>query len=375
MNKRIQELLLKCLQGIAEEHEYEESYKWIHANSENFQYYKSLRDAWLGAGIVKRKNEYDCRKAWKKVARKTKIKWIDIGFNRISPGWKQVAAVFLIAFLSGNFLHHILTSNNKYSESEYVVKAPIGSRAYLVLPDNSEVWLNAGSTLRYSAGYGKEHRNLKLDGEAYFDVNNDQSVPFRVQVRDIVVHALGTSFNIKAYPEEDVVETLLVTGRAKIERIKQDGVKEEIILRPNQRLAIFRPETGFSEQEEVDKKVEYGAPKAEIEAIKESVYVENIVNHKVYTSWKEGELLFQRERMSDLVVRLGRLYDVKFTFQDDELKNYHLTGSLEQETLEQVLYAIRLIVPMDFSIKHKNVILKMNYELKEKYEKTLNQSQ
>ena len=371
MNNKIQELLLKCLQGIAEENEYEESYKWIHANPENLQYYKSLRDAWIVSGLIKRKNEYDCRKAWKKVARKTGIVWLNTG---IAPAWKHVAAIFLVAFLSGILLHHVLTSDNKYSENEYIVKAPIGSRAYLVLPDDSEVWLNAGSTLRYSAGYGIEHRNLKLDGEAYFEVKDGQLFPFRVQVSDIFVQALGTSFNIKAYPEEDVIETTLVTGRAKIERIVPDGTKQEIILRPYQRVAITRPGAIFPEPEEQKEKVESNTPKPVMEAITETVYVENYVNHKIYTSWKDGELVFQRERMSNLVVQLERLYDVKFTFQDDELKDYHLTGSLEQETLEQVLYAMRLTVPMDFSIKNKDVVLKMNYELKEKYEEILKES-
>jgi transmembrane sensor len=100
--------------------------------------------------------------------------------------------------------------------------------------------------------------------------------------------------------------------------------------------------------------------------VPEKVTVRNVINTEIYTSWKDKRLIFDSERMADLAVKLERIYDVKISFEDEELKNYRLTGSLEQETIEELLYAIRLTIPMDFHIKNRNMCIHFKQRVTEK---------
>ncbi len=365
------DLLLNCLQGTANDQEYEISYDWINSNKSNFSHYKEIRDAWIAAGIVTRKNENDCKRAWGRVARRTGIKWIHI--PDMNHEFKHIAAVFLIAFTIGAFGYHLYFSQKEiFAEREYFVQAPLGAKTFLVLPDSSKVWLNAGSSLKYSTHYDITGRSVHLSGEAYFDVKSNNKLPFRVHAQDIVINALGTEFNIKAYPEEKHVETTLISGMVSLERTVPGGNVETILLKPNQRVFLSHGNAVKTESEMADALPEKEAHdeilfKPEIPM--EKITITSVKNHEVYTSWKDKRFVFERERMADLAVKLERIYDVTISFQDESLKNYHISGSLEQETLEQLLYAIRLTIPLDFSIKQNKVVLTLNHHLKEKYDK------
>ncbi len=372
VDKSKEELLLSCLQGSADEKEYEIAYKWINAEKSNYQYYESLRDAWIAAGIVKQKSEYDSRKAWARIARRTGIRFISL--PKVHSSWSHVAAVFILAFISGVVTYHFLSGflpfTPSLAESEFVVEAPLGAKSRIVLSDNTSVWLNAGSTLRYSTNYDLKDRDVYLTGEGYFEVASNETLPFRVHAADLVIHSLGTEFNVKAYPEEGKVETTIVSGLVYLERKTVEGQLERVLLRPNQRASLTTGERRIDiTRVKPDEQVEVIEPEPQPEKIKlpEKIAIEPVVNTDIYTSWKEKRFIFESERMADLAVKLERMYDVRISFEDDELKDYRLTGSLEQETLEQLLYAIRLTIPLDFSIKQNNVVLTLNHELKERY--------
>ena len=287
----------------------------------------------------------------------------------------KIAAVFVIAFALGSFSYHFfLIPDGFRSEREFVVQAPLGSKSFMVLPDSSRVWLNAGSTLSYSTHYDVSQRSVYLVGEAYFDVKTNDRLPFRVYTADLVINALGTEFNVKAYPEENFVETTLVSGLVTLERTNESLESEKIILKPNQRASVVYGESKIEVSEFVEKtqeekeiKVSTEIPKQDTGRIPEKVVVRNVINTEVYTSWKDKRLIFDSERMGDLAVKLERIYDVKISFEDEELRNYRITGSLEQETIAELLYAIRLAIPMDFQIKNRNVVFTLNKELQKKY--------
>ncbi|MGF1587536.1 MAG: FecR family protein [Bacteroidales bacterium] len=369
-NFKKDELLLKCLQGKADETEYEAAFKWITSDISNYGYYERIRDAWIAAGIVTNKNKYNCNKAWQTIARRTGVRW----FNTpgIASGFRNIAAVFIIALTLGAFsVHYFYSTKNIFTEREIVVKAPLGAKTYMVLPDSTKVWLNAGSTLKFSTNYDITGRSVHLVGEAYFDVESNSDMPFSVHAHNLVINALGTEFNVKAYPEEKNVETTLVSGLVSLERKVPGREDELIILRPNQRAYSSNGETKIVVPGVIDRNgnTEETDTQKEMIPVKsfEKIAVENVVNTEVYTSWKDKRLIFDREKMADLAVKLERIYDVKITFKDDELKDYHLSGSLEQETLEQLFYAIRLTIPLDFKIEKNTVFLTMNHQLKKKY--------
>ncbi len=362
------ELLLKCLQGKADEQEYEYAYKWINSDKSNLAYYQGICNMWISTGIITNNNKHNCNKAWRRIARRTGIQWINI--PKINSGWKNIAAVFFIAFTLGAFGYLIFYSKNQiFIEREYIVQAPLGSKAFLILPDSTKIWLNAGSTLKYSTHYDITSRSVYLSGEAYFNVESNSELPFRVHAHDIVINALGTEFNVKAYPEEKQVETTLVSGIVSLERKVPGGDIERVILRPNQRAYSSHGATKIDELHVTDVEEEIADEKIGVtpSGLFGKIAVERVLNTEVYTSWKDKRLVFDREKMADLAVKLERIYDVRITFKDNELKDYYLSGSLEQETLEQLLYAIRLTIPLDFSIEKNNVVLTMNHHLKGKY--------
>ncbi|MFP4366775.1 MAG: FecR family protein [Bacteroidales bacterium] len=375
-NFKKDDLLLKCLQGKADEQEYETAYKWITSDKSNYAYYERIRDAWIAAGIVTNNNEHNCNKAWRKIARRTGVRWFNT--SGITSGFRNIAAVFLIALTLGAFsVHYYYSQKEIFTERDIMVKAPLGAKTYLKLPDSTKVWLNAGSTLKYSTHYDITGRSVQLTGEAYFDVVSNIDLPFRVHAHDLVINALGTEFNVKAYPEEKHVETTLVSGVVSLEKNVPGEDVERVILRPNQRAYSSHRETkigvpdlpDLSDLTDADENINETDEKISVMPVRplEKIAVEKVVNTEVYTSWKDKRLLFDREKMADLAVKLERIYDVEITFKDDELKDYYLSGSLEQETLEQLLYAIRLTIPLDFSIEKNNVVLTMNHHLKEKY--------
>jgi transmembrane sensor len=364
------ELLLKCLQGIADEKEYEDAYKWITSDNSNYAYYEKIRDAWIAAGIVTNKNEYNCNKAWRRIAKRIGVQWLNA--PGIASGFRNIAAVFIIALTLGAFSVHYFYSTKKiFSEREFVVQAPLGAKTYMVLPDNTKVWLNAGSTIRYSSHYDIAERSVYLIGEAYFDVESNADMPFKVHAHDLIINAIGTEFNVKAYPEEKQIETTLVSGLISLERKVPGGDVEKVLLKPNQRAYSSHGVTKIDELDFADADEYLEKSDKETAALSsrpiEKIAVEKVSNTDVYTSWKDKRLVFDREKMADLAVKLERIYDVRITFKDDELKDYHLSGSLEQETLEQLLNAIRLTIPLDFSIEKNIVVLTMNHHLKEKY--------
>jgi ferric-dicitrate binding protein FerR (iron transport regulator) len=229
------------------------------------------------------------------------------------------------------------------------IEAPAGSKTRVILPDSSTVWLNAKSRISFDEHFGTDHRALKLEGEAFFDVVKKE-VPFRVSTPVYDVAVLGTAFNVKAYADDDRVTTTLVRGSVRIEHMNSAGVKEVIMLKPDQKATAYRTSptgSGLS-----------GAYRYTID---------RGIDAEMETGWKDGWLSVQGESLRDLARKLERLYDIKITFEEKELEGYRYTGRLRQLSLEQVLKALSLTSPIEFTVNEKTVVLHENKSAKSKY--------
>lgn len=372
-------LILKCLEGSASEEEHKESYEWIHKNEENYGFYVSVREAWVASGIACRQKYYDTDKAWKKLASRSCNRMLIFKHFQKPGGWINVAASILLIMFAGALTYHLLnTVISRREVQDFMVEAPYGAKALVTMKDDTKIWLNAGSRIWFSSGYAKSNRDVQLEGEAFFEIEPGNKHPFIVHSSTISIEAIGTSFNVKAYPDEETVETTLVSGLAKVGVEKEHGKREHMLLRPNQTITIVRQhmvagqplyaegETEVSEEKPVEP---LGDPEyAQLIDMKTKPPVVRNVNTQLYTSWIEKRWVFERIKMSELTITLGRKYDVEFIFLDEEVKDYHLTGTIEQETLEQLLRVIRQTIPMDYSIDKKKVTISLNEELKEKYD-------
>jgi ferric-dicitrate binding protein FerR (iron transport regulator) len=283
----------------------------------------------------------------------------------------KVAAIAVILILSAFLIQKMFQPGQQPNIDLvfYEVKAPLGAKSEVTLPDGSLVWLNAGSKIKYNAGFNITNRNLQLDGEAYFTVAKNKEIPFIVKTSDIDIKAVGTSFNVKAYSDEGTIETTLVEGKIAIIR---NGITKkstgEFYLEPNQKATFVKEKTTF-EVTDVRKFIEELPPQIKVETGK--VYIIPKVDPDPNIAWKDNRLIFRGEEMESLVVKLERKYNVKINITCDYVKKFRFSGTLDDETLQQVLDVIKLSAPIDYSVEGKSVTIKENTESRKRFKRFL----
>lgn len=372
LNFDIDQLLIKCVEGSASDEECQAAWEWVKQSEENRRHYETLRDVWLATSTANPVDNQTTEEFWLKIRNKIKTNTPKTSEpNQWLRRFIRVAAIILITFSLGTITGKVFFSKRAevaQDKSLYTIVAPRGAKSFVTLIDGTKVWLNAGSKISYKRSYNQENRDIFLEGEAFFEVAKNKEVPFFVHSSGIVVRAIGTAFNVKAYPEEGIVETTLVEGSISIESTNKSGKKEQTLMQPNQKANFYIVsqklvvEAGEKAEEQIPETI-----KPKIERIE----VKKRVDTEIYTSWKDKRWVFEKQKFEDFAVIMERIYDVKIMFRDQELKSYNLSGSLEEENLEQVLKALRFIIPMDFTINHNEVVLSINTKLKNRYMKTL----
>ena len=202
-----------------------------------------------------------------------------------------------------------------------VTSAP-GMVTKTILPDGSEVWLNALSSLTYPQRFTEKERTVQLSGEAYFKVASDKKHRFNVETpQEMVVSAYGTEFNVNAYESETNHEVTLVSGQVE--------VSSEIDSRATEALAV---------EEKAILQVKTG----NIHVVTADTYVE--------TAWKDGRMVFRREKLDKIVTKLSRKFGVDIRLEGDRLKEYEYTATFTDETLEDILDLLKRSAPITYSI-------------------------
>lgn len=272
-----------------------------------------------------------------------------ISFRRLL----QYAAVFVLAFGIAWFLRSLKFRSEERETHYCEVEVSYGSKSKIVLPDGTRVILNSGSFIRYPSRFVENNRDIYFEGEAYFDVVKNAQHPFIVSTQDIKIRVVGTTFNVKAYPEDKKVETTLITGRVDVNIENASGYdydRKSIVLKPGQKLNIIH-----ASHDERDIK----ESRADIGNI--SVEVLDISSPAIYTSWKDNILEFDNERFCDLTTRLERWYNVTIINNCPEINEAHISGKFERETIEQALDALNLTIKFDYTIDKDVVTINNNY--------------
>jgi ferric-dicitrate binding protein FerR (iron transport regulator) len=367
------DLIAKYMANSISSDEWKQLMEWVDENKNNQQYFDQSREIWLAAKINNNKPEFDYRPAFQKFVKKAEIK-SEKAIRRIQVTFAKVAAIIVIAFLSGILFQSLLQKTNSNISQFQEISVPLGSRSKVRLPDGTSVVLNAGSTIRYRMDYGAKQRLVYLDGEGFFEVAKDKKRPFIVKTEFIDVKALGTTFNVKAYSADNKVETALVEGLVEIQRTKvKSGNKDEkniVLLKPKQRYTFLKTEGMIPEQVHTkavsqEEKIERINKIQVVDARR--CYISENVNLVQDISWKDKRWVISREQLGELAIKLGRRYDVTISFEDENLKNYSFTGTLEDESLEQVLKVMSLSSPISYKVKGKQVVFKENKEYLKKY--------
>jgi transmembrane sensor len=272
--------------------------------------------------------------------------------TRIFLSMLKYAAIFIFGFAIASFFIYRLNFTPIPEKTSYnELTTPLGSKTKLMLTDGTQVWLNAGSTLKYPDKFGNEKREIFLEGEAFFDVERDEERPFYVKTNEIDIKVLGTQFNVKSYPEENTIETTLVTGSIEIEAKKfGSNQKQQLTLKPNQKATFSKSSHKLSLlREKLPEKIK----PARVDEIK----ITGEINTDIITSWKDNKLVFSKERFEDILIKMERWYNVEILLEDDDLKDYRYTGAFEKETLEQALNALKLATPFEYTIEKNYIII------------------
>jgi transmembrane sensor len=348
---------------------------WIREGKNNLIMFHEMECIYNASSVLNTKSQ-DISRAYDSVLERIKINDIrPLPLKRISitvSMLSKIAASILILVGLGIGVYLIFIKSGVMVSSNYFeAVAPKGSRSVTTLLDGSTVWLNSGTKLKYSPDFGKTTRDLILEGEAYFSVAENKKIPFRVITKELCISAVGTSFNVKAYADEGIIETTLESGEVKIERIISPGKISDaniIVLKPNQKAVFLKGSEDLKLIKDQDEKLLKGkvnAPDKRRLAIK----VDTLVDTKLTTSWKDSKWIFKKTCLNEMVPILERRYDVIISFSDTILSRYMFTGTIKEETIGQVISALCTAAPIKYVIDHNRVILSEDIEKKKKYNK------
>jgi transmembrane sensor len=217
----------------------------------------------------------------------------------------------------------------KIDNATQTIVTPRGGTYQITLSDGTKVWLNAESSLTYSADLTKDdERRVKLVGEGYFEVAKDKNHPFIVESKGQEVKVLGTHFNINSYADEGVVKTTLLEGSVKVTSFRMSGT---VILSPNQQASV----TNSSNINVTE------------------VNAENVI------AWKNGLFMFNDEPLVEVMQKISRWYGVKVTISDPELYQKTVYGTIDRySNVSKVLSMLEKTKEMQFEIVGNTINVK-----------------
>lgn len=255
-------------------------------------------------------------------------------FMRVAGSALKYAAVLIVAFGLSWYLQSRMSQDN--SEVQYAeLEVMYGQTSHLFLFDGTEVWLNSGTKFRYPNKFNQNERNVYVEGEAFFKVKPNKKLPFKVKTGKLEVEVLGTSFNVSAYPTEDKQSIFLVEGSVQINNVEGNKIGQ---ITPGQM-----------------------AVKNEGDPV---IHVQN-ADPYYYTSWKNGKIIFNAEKLSEIAEKMERWYNVEIRFSKESLKDYELTGTiLRNKPIDQTIMALEQSAEIRFQYEvranEKNLITIMS---------------
>lgn len=209
------------------------------------------------------------------------------------------------------------------------ILAEYGETKKVTLPDQTIVWLNAGSSLTYPEEFQNKIRQVSLSGEAFFSVTKNKSMPFQVQTKKLTVKVLGTKFNLKAYLNEHRTIATLQEGKIEIQAEKQPSLQ----LVPNEQLV-------------------YNSKTSTLEVIK--------INPNDIPNWKSGQLRFADATLAEILITLERHFNISFDISKslDTSSEYYTVKFERNETIEQILEVLTDITgSFSYSIKNGQILI------------------
>ncbi len=214
-----------------------------------------------------------------------------------------------------------------------VAATTVGKRAVLTLPDGSRVWLNADSRLEYPKKFTGSLREVRLTGEAFFDVTHNPRQPFVIRLATASVRVLGTSFNVRAYPGDATVKTTVVTGRV---AFIPNPTTPPTANRPASDTTFILPNHHATQ------------------AVQTLVVVDEPVVARNEVAWKDNQLVFDQTPMHEVAQTLERWYGLPVQLTD-AIADCPLTATFEGQSLREVMDLLSRTGQFQYALTTKNV--------------------
>ncbi|MCW0482827.1 FecR family protein [Gaoshiqia sediminis] len=320
-------IILRQLNGEATPEEKDFFSQWLLAKPENFDLFIEIKKLWETP--MSRDLKFDDTKALMRInqatTRKRQINWHHYA--------TRIAAIVIILVTIGSIAFHrfvkvqpenVITENIKLITK---TSSP-GEQLRITLPDASVAHLNAGSTICYPEKFTGHSRDINLIGEAFFEVTKDSLRPFIVSSANITTTVLGTSFNIKAFNDQNITVTV-ATGKVKVENMQEDMIGE-IMLLPNEQASYNKNENRFTRQE---------------------------VDARHYLAWTEGIIRFNNDDLQEVANMLERWYQVSIRLEVPRDEKIHIKGSYKDKKLYTILDGLSYMYNLSYAWQNENTIL------------------
>lgn len=352
--EEMKDLLVKYVTGSAGVDEIARVEVWLDADPANMEEYVSLERAWRDARLAGDAALLDADRAFDRLkgrldmaAESSRVVVMnESSVRRVKWIYKAAVAAGIIVIAGGAWLYWGAGKKAEKEEAPVAFVVPRGEKKHVVLPDSTELWLNAGSTLRVEPGFGVTGRVVYLDGEGFFKVKHDSKMVFTVMTRNYTIRDIGTAFNINTYSGDSRFEAAVLEGEISVEgHFSKNNSSSRIVLSHHQVLKI--------------KKEPVETPKARAEPI---VSLTQSATVDRYAGWKEDQLSFDDERFRDIANQLERRYNVTIVIDDAALADYHFSGNFQGlPDVAAVLDILKETTPFTYDIKNDTVVMKIRH--------------
>lgn len=315
-------LLISYFSGRLKDEEKQLIEEWKNSSEENLLIFKNSEKVWKSVNLLQEMRTYNTGQALLSV--NNKIGHQPLNKHGLLFYWQRIAAVLLLPILILGGIYLFPGGQQKKDHLVWqTISTPPGVKSRAQLPDGTKVWLNSETSLRYPSSFASNERNVKLTGEAYFEVAKDKCRPFRVDLGKIGIEVVGTTFNVIHYENEKQTEVILTSGKIKLLELNGNKTHSATEMDPGQK-AIYRESDRNLSLQQVDT--------------------------EKYTSWIDGRLIFRDDKMIEVIKKLNRWFNVKIEIADPEIAQYIYTATFKDETIEQILYLIKRTSPIEYTI-------------------------
>jgi len=311
----IQEIITRFLEGHASEEDVETLYAWVQESEANRHYFHEMNNTYQASVTLARYNQPKINAAWEQLAQDIQGSGRTVEHPALkrhpkpSFSFAKIAASITLLAVAGVVV--FMVSKALGARQNTVVYNAGENNMRILLPDSSFVWLNRHSTLEYAPSFGTADREVRLKGEAFFDVRKNKKQPFIVKAENIQVLVRGTKFNVQAYTAEPSIKTTLEEGKIEL---YVSGIASHFVMRPGDQITLD------TEANKVSRKK---------------------VNPANFSAWKEEQLAFDSTPLRDIILQLENRYKVNIVADSTVALDERMSITIENETLEEVLGLIQ----------------------------------